>query len=488
MARSNFGGSDSNALAVASPSLNGGLVKSAPNISGGTAWSASTGGTQYTDLIIPGGGATTVRTDADGFIKVMQGPDGVNEGLWVDLGSGTRFYLRTTDGLNATYGPWPGARPGNRLAVIGDSTCKGVYASYDSNPPIGGTSAYSAGDSWITWASTLSGGKVNRSLNGGVTGDTIAMMDARVAADIIAAVPKPAACIVYSGYNDAYGNITPAAFMTSYASIVGKLRAAGIVPIAATPLPTLNNATIADLLVRYSLKIRKYALDQGLVLLDFQQWAMDSTNGGLLAAVGTGGDGVHPGAAGQKVLGQKVADTLTPILALSSLPLQISPLDASNLAPNGLFAGAVVSGKAPNVFTFGSLQTGVTPSVVTDALVPGSMQRATHAGSTVMQQFAMRINQAAGNWSAGDVLEFSGIITRAGVLAELQVDFNTAPYNQKAISLTNDVTRGYYCARIPVPAGIGVTYIDCIFNSGPGTGTADFGQLTVRNLTTLGLV
>ena len=238
--------------------------------------------------------------------------------MWVRDPAGQVWAVEDPASLSSTYGTWAGARPGNRIAVIGDSTTRGVYGSYDSNPPIAGTSAYSAGDSWITWASTLSGGKVNRSINGGVTGDTIALMDARVAADIIGATPKPAACIVYSGYNDAYGNVTPAAFMTSYASVVAKLRAAGIVPIAATPLPTLNNATIAGLLVAYSLKIRKYAADQGMILLDFQQWAMDSTNGGLLAAVGTGGDGVHPSAAGQKVLGQKVADTLTPLLALAT--------------------------------------------------------------------------------------------------------------------------------------------------------------------------
>jgi hypothetical protein len=77
MVRSTFGGPDTTGLVIAAPSANGGVVKSAPNLTGGTAWSAATGGTQYTDLILVGGGATTVRTDADGFVKVMQGPAGV---------------------------------------------------------------------------------------------------------------------------------------------------------------------------------------------------------------------------------------------------------------------------------------------------------------------------------------------------------------------------------------------------------------------------
>jgi len=381
-----------------------------------------------------------------------------------------------------------GVRPGVRLAVLGDSTARGVYSNGDSQPPIGGTTAYLAGNSWITWAGLLSGGRLDRSLNAGVIGDTAAMMDARVVADVVGAVPKIGACIVYSGYNDAAAPVTPAAFIASVASIVGKLRTAGIVPILATPLPTLNNAGIAALLIQYALRVRKYASDNGLLLLDFTAWTTDPANGGLIAAVGTGGDGVHPSAAGQKWLGQKVSDTLVSFLPPTATPLQISPLDTVNLAPNGLFTGTPVSGLAPNVFTFGSLQTGVTPSVVTDALVPGSMQRITHAGSTVAQQHAQRIQQAGGKWAVGDVLEFSGDVTVAGIAASVQVDFNAAPFNQMPIYLTQNVTRGYYRARIPVPAAITVSYIDVILNTGPGTGTADFGQLTVRNLTALGLV
>jgi peptidoglycan/xylan/chitin deacetylase (PgdA/CDA1 family) len=97
MARSSFGGSDTQALAILPPSLNGGVVKCAPNLTVGTAWSAQVGGDQYVDLTLPGGGACMVRTDANGFVRAMLGPDGVNEGIWVDLGSGTRFYLRTSD-------------------------------------------------------------------------------------------------------------------------------------------------------------------------------------------------------------------------------------------------------------------------------------------------------------------------------------------------------------------------------------------------------
>ena len=73
MARSNFGGSDTTALAIQAPSTKGGVLWAAANITGGTAWSDVTGGTQYTDLILPGGGATTIRTDGDGFVRAIRG-------------------------------------------------------------------------------------------------------------------------------------------------------------------------------------------------------------------------------------------------------------------------------------------------------------------------------------------------------------------------------------------------------------------------------
>jgi len=105
MARSNFGGTDSAAWVMGAPSTHGSFAVSSPNLTGGTAWDSATGGTQYTDLILVGGGATTVRTDVDGFVKAMQGPDGVNEGMWIDLGGGSRFWLRTTDSLDSKYLP-----------------------------------------------------------------------------------------------------------------------------------------------------------------------------------------------------------------------------------------------------------------------------------------------------------------------------------------------------------------------------------------------
>jgi lysophospholipase L1-like esterase len=391
--------------------------------------------------------------------------------------------------LSATYGGVGGQRPGGYMAVLSDSTGRGVYSG-DSEPGIYDGALITvavSGDSWITWAQSLSAGRVLKARNASVIGDTIAEMDARVVADIVNAPMEISACIVISGYNDADLSVTPAAYMASLRSIVAKLRDAGIVPILGTPLPTANNAAVAGLLVQYALQVRQYGAEQGIVVLDFQNWAMDSATGGLRTEVGTGGDGVHPGAAGQKWLGQRVADTLAALLPLSASSLVTSPLDVSNIAPNPLFAGTVVGGLAPSVYIYGAAQAGVTPTVATDSLVPGKVQRVTHAGSTLEQVYAQRVTRA-GNWAHGDLLEVSGIITASGIAASVGIEWDAHPFGTKPINLTQNATRGYYCTRTTIPASTGYPdSFDVMFKSGPGTGVAEFGQLSIRNLTALGL-
>lgn len=87
--RYTFGGTPADGL-IQAPSANGNVHKSLPNLSGGTFWSAQVGGTQYADLVATGTDPTPITTDADGYVRPFQGPDGV-EGGWVDFGGGRRY-------------------------------------------------------------------------------------------------------------------------------------------------------------------------------------------------------------------------------------------------------------------------------------------------------------------------------------------------------------------------------------------------------------
>jgi len=96
--RYTFGGQATD-LVVQQPSSNFGFVKTLPNQTAGTAWSAQVGGSQLTDLVINGTPATSLTSDADGYVARFQGPDGVVE-VWADFGSGRRFLLK---GLEVGY-------------------------------------------------------------------------------------------------------------------------------------------------------------------------------------------------------------------------------------------------------------------------------------------------------------------------------------------------------------------------------------------------
>lgn len=94
-------GSGASDFAIAPPSRHGGFVVSAASLGNGTLWSASSGGTQYTDLQTSGGGATTtVSTDAEGSLVPFYGPPGV-DGAWLDFGGGSRAFLPASSGQDA---------------------------------------------------------------------------------------------------------------------------------------------------------------------------------------------------------------------------------------------------------------------------------------------------------------------------------------------------------------------------------------------------
>ena len=83
MARFDFGGTSADW--VFSTQADGTMRVAAAGL---TFWSAKTGGTQYTDLIVDGQPASSVTVGADGQIPVFQGPDGITQ-VWAS-GGGSR--------------------------------------------------------------------------------------------------------------------------------------------------------------------------------------------------------------------------------------------------------------------------------------------------------------------------------------------------------------------------------------------------------------
>lgn len=99
MARSLFAGRPGD-FVIQDPTANALFVKVAASLATGTAWTASTGGTQVTDLLTVGGAATAVlSTDASGTLVPFQGPDSVDT-LWSDFGGGRKLLESQTFAAN----------------------------------------------------------------------------------------------------------------------------------------------------------------------------------------------------------------------------------------------------------------------------------------------------------------------------------------------------------------------------------------------------
>lgn len=102
MARRRFG-ADLTAVAWRTVTVDGtaGVVQLAPGVTGITAWTAETGGTQVTDLTAPGGSALSgglIAADAYGrldFFGPATTPETVT--LWLDAGLGVRQLIAASD-------------------------------------------------------------------------------------------------------------------------------------------------------------------------------------------------------------------------------------------------------------------------------------------------------------------------------------------------------------------------------------------------------
>jgi len=383
----------------------------------------------------------------------------------------------------------PGTLRGNRIAVIGDSTARGTYFG-DSEPgvkgDVGGATSTTLvpGMAWLTWAAQLSGGRIVRHKNAATIGDTIAGMNARVAVDVIPS--RPDACIVVSGYNDAFNNVTTADYMTSFTAIHEKLHTAGIEMIAATPLSTANSgASFLAKLDGYSAAIRAYAVEHGLQVVDFA--TLRNADGSLPTNIATGGDGVHPGAAGQIILGRFVADAILPRLPkAASMPIAQVLGANGNMTPNRLFTGTVTDGKASSVSKIGAADATIVPTVTTAPYVEGNVQRITVTGTTADATFFQRVQQA-NQWDVGDLVAVSAkVTTTGGVDGSIRFEFNKAPYWNYGTRITENVTRATVYTELRITAA-DVTFFDLQMIVGAGTGYVEFGELAVYNLTKLGL-
>lgn len=381
--------------------------------------------------------------------------------------------------LVGTFGPFRNPRVGSGIAWLGDSITRGLGSTNngDSVPPIlSGTDITVAGNSIATYAMLYSGGRLLKTVNAGISGNTTAQMLARVQTDVVAY--KPAVCVVLGGTNDSAAPVSLANFASNITGIVVALRKAAILPVLCT-IPTINSAPQRAIIIGYNNWLRRYASQQGITLLDYYPQTVDPATGNLLQTAMGNADGTHPGDIGYASLGKYAADTLAPMVGASAIPIASDNTDAANLLQDGLFLGNVSNGIASGWSVYGTMPSGATTSVVTDPLVPGKMQQidaASTSGGAVVYQ---RITPVAGRR-----LAFSGVITKTAGQCSIQAYVNSTDgkdtYNL-ILDVTQPVTRGRFYTEWVVPAN--VASIDVKFYTQPGTMTLSVGQMTVYDIT-----
>lgn len=357
-------------------------------------------------------------------------------------------------------------RTGNRAIIIGDSIASGndTQVSYQNS------------GSWFSDACAKSGQRLRYLRNAGVGGDTSTEMLARFAADVTAYHPD-IVVIAPVTPNDVSQAIPVATSKANIQAMVAAAVADGSRVILATSTPNDTEAT-KNALVSLNQWLVGYANSIGVPVFDIYSPVVDTADGTYESSYTS--DGIHPIDAGYRAIGTAVAAALP--ADLRAVPfLTVAKADPANLITNGVFVndanadGVADSWSQSGTFSAKSLST------LTGGF--GNWQSVTSNGTT-----AYLFQSIASGWAVGDVLAFGAKIEKdATVSSSVQIQCTGGAYNPRIVSSVTaeltDAWNGYI--EFPVPAS--TTAIEVRLIANVAAGEVKFGQVTLRNLTTLGI-
>jgi lysophospholipase L1-like esterase len=381
---------------------------------------------------------------------------------------------------------------GNRVVAMGDSITS-ANGSSGSNQ---------IANTHQNFAFFNSGGRLRwGGVAGAAGGYTIEQIRDAFVSQVIAYSPQIAACIVLAGTNNVgnTGTFNLATSMTALNQIYTSLMAAGIRPIACTIPPRGDNSTVNGLVDKFNAAVRLNALTLGLDLIDYHKVLTDPATG-----VYKGGyclaDNIHPSYLGHKKMGEYAASALASKFPALLPYLVEHPVDATDaLAAKGLFLTDTNADGVANNWSLIGGGTGQTYSIVTDADGVTKWQRITVPSTATGSGLLQCIVNGVG--SPGDVVEltarvqtsgFDAVVTPTstatwgveGTLTSAPADINAAA------GIYCDVADAVIAQRVTIGAGwTGQIKVNLALNNAPASGSvwAQFANVSVRNLTTLGL-
>lgn len=382
---------------------------------------------------------------------------------------------------------------GSRVWAIGDSITAHGYTAIGSMPY-----AQLGSQAYLVWASLLSQGRIFFGGIAATSGYTAEQILATHVPTVVAASPKPAACIVLAGTNNISVTGSVSSFATTMTAIYTQLLAAGILPIACTlPPRSGDSAANIKLLTQFNAWITRYAQLNGLPLVDFYSQLVDPATGNWQAGLNL--DNYHPNGAGAKIMGELISDVLcgTSYLTIRAggpwLPpvdpwLPTNNVDTANLLTNGLM---LTDSGAPAGRPTGWSLTAGTPgaeSLGTDATVFGDYYSLTGAASNP----TLTNNAASSTAVAGDLIYAS---CRIGLTVEATASLGyfrigSASGSQDFFSLyawDKDIPAGsVFAYEFTMPATAN-TRVQMSVKVATAAGVLKIGQLAALNLTAAGI-
>lgn len=380
--------------------------------------------------------------------------------------------LNRLDVLNS--GPW---RDGYSAIYFGDSNMGDATEPPNHSLRMG---------PWITFSAE---GRIRVIRNAGVSGNTTAQMLARIQADVID--HKPAMCIVLGGTNDAAGNVTLATYRANMGAILDRLINARIRPIVLAVTPRAASKTLIS---QYNAWITAYCGQRGIQVIDTYTPVVDHATSGIAAAYNV--DGTHFNEAGYRLLGQTVFNAIDPLLPKAALGPALTNDDPTNLIVNGHFVGDANLDGIADSWT-GSGTTG--PSLVAGgADVPGNWQQMAATG--IGTRYLNQVVTLGTNGAPGDLMHFCGVAdigasadgAQWSIYAQPRTAANAAifphAYGFYRIKQEHPTTAGGFTFSHHFVVPPDCTNFRIMIQVETGAATGRFAQITLRNMTALGLV
>lgn len=362
-------------------------------------------------------------------------------------------------------------RRGNRAIIIGDSIAAGGDAF--------NASTFFVGGSWFSRLCSTSQQRLRMIRNAGIGGNSSSAMAARFATDVLAYRPDVVVIAAITP-NDTTQGVSISTRKANVAAMVAAAQLDERQVILATSAPHDTPATVSELLAMNAW-LAGYANANGLPLLDLYSPLADPADSTYASAYTS--DGVHPTAGATRVLAEALSSRLPSWLTPTPV-FGVSKSDPSNLVANGVFVGDTNSdGLADSWISYGGI-TAKSLSAISGGY--GNWQQVTGNGSLGVVQSA----DITTGWAVGDRLAFSGRMEAdANVSVSATITFQGgAPYNAargvSAIEPGAVANQSWYI-EVPVPPGTTLIYVTVSVNS--AVGNVRIGQVTVRNLTELGL-